>query len=179
MVRLQLIPWSRRILDSELVKESQREDHVLKQVRDWLTTGHQPTKEKLRGQDEETQAYAQILGALQDDEGTLVYRYQSTKGSLQQEMRRILIPEWLRQTVFYDVHRHVSSGHFGQEATVCRAVPRFFWPGMSNYLKAQVRSCADCITKIKKCKQQDTVHYPQIIWVLFRSYTMQDLDFLA
>ena len=57
MVRLQLIPWSRRILDSELVKESQREDHVLKQVRDWLTTGHQPTKEKLRGQDEETQAW--------------------------------------------------------------------------------------------------------------------------
>mgnify|MGYP003312821645 CR=1 FL=1 len=149
------------ILDGEVVKESQREDRVLKQVRDWLTTGHQPTKEELRGQDEETQAYAQILGALHDDEGTLVYRYRSTKGDLQQEMRRILIPERLRQTVFYHVHRHLSAGHFGQEATVCRAVPRFFWPGMSSYLKAQVRSCADCITKIKKCNQRDTVHYPQ------------------
>ena len=149
------------VLDEEQVKQSQRDDPVLRKVREWLQEAHQPTKAELRGESEELQAYAQILGALHDEDDMLVYRYHSNRGGSQQEMRRILIPERLRQSVYYYSHRHVTAGHFGQEATVCRAVPRFFWPGMVTYLKMQVRNCADCLIKIKRCNLRDTVHHPQ------------------
>ena len=148
-------------LDGELIKKSQVEDPILRKIRDWVQQGHQPSKEELKGQDEETQAYAQILGSIFDDEGTLVYRYQSNRDGYQQEMRRILIPENLRQLVYHFVHCHPSAGHFGKQATVLRAIPRFYWPGMNDYLKLAVKNCADCLAKIKRVNLRNAVHYPQ------------------
>ena len=58
----------------ELLIEAQTEDTVLQKVRKWVADGP-PSKEDLRGCSEDERAYAQQLGAIEDDDGLLVLRY--------------------------------------------------------------------------------------------------------
>ena len=148
------------LLDNELIKEAQREDEVLSQVREWLREGRTPSRKELRGQGEELHAYAQRIGTIYEEDDILYLRYQCNRTTGQQR-RRILVPEALKERVFYWTHKHPSCGHFGRQATVLRASPRFYWPGMTADLKRMVGKCPECLTKIRQCNQRDVPHKPQ------------------
>ena len=153
-------PNEEEVLDEEQMQEAQREDEVLQQVRQWIHEGRVPTRQELRGQGEELHAYAQQAGAIYEEDGTLYLKYTPNR-TMGQQRRRLLVPEALRERVFFWTHKHPSCGHFGKEATVLRATPRFYWPGMKRDLQRQVGQCPECLTKIRQCNQRDAQHKPQ------------------
>ena len=148
------------LLDRDLIKEAQQEDEVLRQVKQWLQEGRKPTREELRGQGEELHAYAQRIGAIYEEDDILYLKYRCNQTTGQQR-RRVLIPETLKERVFFWTHKHPSCGHFGRDATVLRASPRFYWPGMTTDLRRMVGKCPECLTKIRQCNQRDVPHKPQ------------------
>ena len=144
----------------ELLIEAQSNDPVLQKVRKWIVDGP-PSKDDLRGSTEVEKAYAQQLGAIEDDRGLLVLRYRFNKG-VPQDRKRALVPPEMRPQVYHYVHQHPTAGHFGQNATAVKAAERFFWPGMVGDVHRFVAECADCLTKIRTVKLKNTVHHPTI-----------------
>ena len=141
--------------------EAQREDPVLQEVAAWLRKGEPPDREAMRGQVEELHRYRAIFGTLKRlEDGLLVY-CQAINDYEEREVTRVLVPEAARQEVFHLSHSHQTAGHFGITATLQRAKKKFYWPGMSLYLKSKVQTCANCLMKQTKVNHRTGPHVPR------------------
>lgn len=146
-------------LSREWLMQAQKEDTVLQQVRKWVTEGKIPSNQELKGESEETRAYAQIAKEceLKDD---LLYFKDSLGFAKDEKTFRILVPEECKEAVFFWSHRHPTAGHFGQRATVLRAKSKFCYVGMYTDLKRKVSGCNDCLAKITKANVKSGSHKP-------------------
>ena len=110
---------------------AQRNDENLKHVFAWKAEGKKMTKAELREiADKELRTYAHHLDSIEEKEGTLYQKYISNRPMDRQKLRAI-IPEELRDQVFYFSHIHPAAGHFGHRGTSTRAAQRFLvaWHG--------------------------------------------------
>ena len=118
------------------------------------------TKAELREiADKELHTYAHHLDSIEEKEGTLYQKYISNRPMDRQKLRAI-IPEGLRDQVFYFSHIHPAAGHFGHRGTSTRAAQRFWWPGMGAELRRRVDRCQDCLAKVQKVNAKDSKHQP-------------------
>ena len=146
-------------LSREWLIQAQKEDRVLQQVRGWVTEGKIPSNQELKGESEETRAYAQIAKEceLKDD---LLYFKDSLGFAKDEKTFRILVPEECKEAVFFWSHRHPTAGHFGQRATILRAKAKFCYIGLYTDLKRKVSGCTDCLAKITKANVKSGRHKP-------------------
>ena len=149
-------------LDRDRIKREQEEDEVLRAVRKWVKGDPPRSKEDLRGLPEDAHVYYKLLGLLHEDEGGVLVRKAAGEEQVDQP-DRILVPsnQAMHNGVFYWSHEHPSAGHFGCNATSLRACQKFYWPGMTGYLKRRVRNCDTCLAKIQKTNLHQTVHKPR------------------
>ena len=149
-----------REVSPEYVIRAQKEDPVVAEVRTWVQEKRKPDKDELKGKEEELKHYAQVLDALEIKNDILYYPYQLNHMGGQKSYRMVM-PNEVRDAVFYWSHQSHLAGHFGQTATVLRAQSRFYYPGMSQDLKRRVAACGDCLVKKGKVKLRDGPHNPQ------------------
>ena len=142
------------------VIRAQKEDPIVAEVRTWVQEKRKPDKEELKGKEEELKAFAQVADALEIHQDILYYPYRLNHLGGEKSYRMVM-PEAIRNSVFYWAHQSISAGHFGQTATVLRAQNRFYYPGMSQDLKRRVANCGDCLAKKAKVKLRDGPHNPQ------------------
>ena len=142
------------------VSIAQKEDPIVAEVRSWVQQNKKPDKEELKGKDEELKHYSQILDALEIRDDILYYPYKLNHLGGQKSYRMVM-PQEIRDAVFYWSHQSTTAGHFGQTATALRAKNRFYYPGMSQDLKRRVANCGDCLVKRSKVKLKDSQHNPQ------------------
>jgi hypothetical protein len=108
-------------LDTDNLKRAQREDEMLQQVAKWIAEDKKLTKEDIkRCESKEMRTYAVNLASLEEVDGILYQKFTSNLPMEKQKLRAI-IPEKLRDQVFYHAHLHPSSGHFGELGTSTRA----------------------------------------------------------
>ena len=148
-------------LDLPNIKKAQQEDDILKTVRKWVMGDPPKNKEELRGQPEDLHVYHKLLQTLHVDEGGILVRKDPQED--QEPTVRILIPdhEKLKKEVFYHCHQHPTAGHFGINSTCMRACKRFYWPGMYEMMRRNIRTCGVCLAKVQKTNLHATVHKPR------------------
>ena len=142
------------------VRRAQKEDPIVAEVRTWVLEKRKPENKELKGKEEELKAYAQVVEALELKDDILYYPYTLNEPG-GQKTYRLVMPESVKDAVFYWSHQSETAGHFGQTATVQRANNKFYYPGMSTDLKQRVSNCGDCLAKRKKVNLKDGVHHPQ------------------
>jgi deoxyuridine 5'-triphosphate nucleotidohydrolase len=152
--------WICELNQMNLAKE-QSEDPLLMQVRNWMKDQEVPTREAMRGLPRELHQYRGIFGALRMDGELMVYRSKVNSYDDQEVKNRVLIPQSLRDEVFFYLHTHQHCGHFGIEATLARAKQRVYYPGMSVDLKNRVRTCGNCLQKVTKTDNKAGAHVPR------------------
>ena len=59
----------------------------------------------------------------------------------------LMLPKALRRDVLYAFHDDPLGGHLGIQKTLDKIRERFYFPRMSDYIKAYVKSCQDCQTR--------------------------------
>ena len=102
------------------VRRAQKEDPVVAEVRTWVQQKKKPSKEDLKGKDDELQHFAQIADALLIKDDILYYPYKLNHlGGVRSY--RMIMPKDIRNAVFYWSHQSITAGHFGQAATTLRA----------------------------------------------------------
>ena len=146
-------------LDQEGLAKAQGEDPVLMKVKEWIEKDARPTKEELRGAPEILKAYAQNLPHLYLSDGILYDKRKLGKIS-GQPLNRLVIPESQYQAVFNWSHKHPTAAHPGEKGTYYRAICRFYWPGITSYLKTQTALCDTCLAKKTTPGKKNTVHKP-------------------
>ena len=146
-------------LDQEGLAKAQGEDPVLMKVKEWIEKDARPTKEELRGAPEILKAYAQNLPHLYLSDGILYDKRKLGKIS-GQPLNRLVIPESQYQAVFNWSHKHPTAAHPGEKGTYYRAICRFYWPGITSYLKTQTALCDTCLAKKTTPGKRNTVHKP-------------------
>ena len=143
----------------ENIKEAQQEDPILKDVRFWVQRNQKPTKQELEGKPLILKHYAQVfeLLSLQND----VLYYTKEMSHIQDKpVTRIVLPERKWRAMFHEVHEDIHSGHFGERATCLKAISRFYWPGIWQWTKDQIKKCQYCISKKIKPNLKEVVHCP-------------------
>ena len=146
----------------EKLRMAQEEDEILGEVRKWVK-GSPKTKRQLKGLSEEYHIYHQYLAALYIDEwGVLMMKYRGGQPISEQKDRLVLphTEDWQASAFFWS-HTHPSAGHFGINATTMRASMKFFWPGMSGYIRRRVRECNSCLAKQQKVDNHQTTYQPK------------------
>ena len=139
---------------------AQRSDNNLKQVLTWVAEGKKITKVDLKKiPDKELRTYAHNIESLVEEDGTLYQKYTPNRPMDKQRLR-VVVPEELREQVFYYSHVHPAAGHFGHKGTSTRAAQRFWWPGMGAELRRRVDKCQDCLAKFQKINAKDAEHKP-------------------
>ena len=148
------------VLCPEGLIQAQRNDKNIGQVLTWLAEKKCMTKAELKEiQDKELRTYAHNLGSLVVEGETLYQKYTPNRPMDKQRLRAV-VPEELRDQVFYFCHVHPASGHFGQTGTSTRAAMRFWWPGMGAELRRRVDKCQECLAKTRKVNAKDAKHEP-------------------
>ena len=146
-----------RDLDREAIIKAQKEDEILIEVRKWLTEG-KPSHEEMKAFGEELKVYAQ-QEIKEEPDGMLVRHVTSNKSPLFKR-NAILVPDTLRDAVYFWSHQHPSAGHFGATATSIRAQAKWYYPGMVTELKRRTKMCSSCLAKAR-VKGKDCVHRPR------------------
>ena len=146
-------------LSRELLREEQGKDLVLKKVRKWMQRGA-PSRAEMKGEGLEAHMYWQIWQALKmTSDGLMVFPFKLNRPP-EGQIERILVPESMKDRVFYHTHHHRSAGHFGVQATIARAQRRFYWPGHTAELRKAVLTCDSCVRKIQKTSPRSHGHQP-------------------
>ena len=145
----------------ETLIKCQKEDKVLKKVRQWIQKDVKPTKEEIQGESEELKKYVQLLDSIRIKNDLLIIVNIGNRWA-EDIIERALIPRRLRRTVYYWNHEHFSAGHFGQRGTILRAQERFYYPGMTEDLKRRVAECPTCLVKQRKVNLKCGEHKPRI-----------------
>ena len=147
--------------DLENIKEAQKEDPILREVREWCSRGQKPSKEELRGKPIMLKHYAQEFEclSLRDD---VLYYTKEIQAIQDKPVIRIVLPERKHRAMFKHVHEDLHSGHFGQRATCLKAISRFYWPGIWGDVKEMVAKCEHCISKKTQPNTKDAIHHPVI-----------------
>ena len=140
-----------------LFKE-QAEDDILKMVRIWICQERLPERKDLRGLHQEAQQYAQIFETLKiGEDGILMQEMENALGPV----KRILVPDKLRDAVFKMSHQHASAGHFGVTASISRVKKNFYYPNLHQDVRTRVATCLQCLAKVTKEKRNAGIHVPQ------------------
>ena len=146
-------------MDKSSMIQAQKEDPILKEVRSWVEKKQKPTSRELKGAQELLISYAQgyeHLCLIND----LLYDKRRIGPVTNKPLFRLVIPSSKYPAVFYWSHEHLSAAHPGIRATYMRAASRFYWPGLSNYIKQMVAICQRCLAKQTQPNRKDGPHRP-------------------
>ena len=148
-----------RNLSRENLVKVQKEDPIIAEVRQWVTSGQKPSKQDLRLKDEDYKVFRQHFDALKIQDDILYYplKLNSLAGN---EAWRIVLPREQGGLAFKWAHSHLSAGHFGVSATLKRAQKKFFYVGMTSDLQRRVEGCPTCIAKRTKINTKTGKHVP-------------------
>ena len=75
----------------------------------------------------------------------ILYRKKMDKTT---EVYQLILPEKHRKEVLKGLHDDI--GHMGRERTLDLVSTRFYWPGMSEAVKAHIKNCLPCIKRKMK-----------------------------
>ena len=148
-------------LSREVLSEKQKQDPVLSQVRAWVEARTKPTKQELRGKDEDLKVFAQHFEKLIVENDLLYYTACVNYVGDNDTVRRVVVPRDYMDNVFYWCHEHETAGHFGEKGTIARAKAKFYYPGMAASLQRMVKACKSCLAKITKVNLKKGIHVPQ------------------
>ena len=109
-----------------------------------------PTKQELRGKDEDLKVFAQHFEKLIVENDLLYYTACVNYVGDNDTVRRVVVPRDYMDNVFYWCHEHETAGHFGEKGTIARAKAKFYYPGMAASLQRMVKACKSCLAKITK-----------------------------
>ena len=79
---------------------------------------------------------------LQMRDGVLCRSWESDDGK---SVRwKLVLPKKLREEVLHELHGGQTSGHLGVAKTLAKVKLRYYWPGMTAYVRSFIRQCELC-----------------------------------
>ena len=127
------------------------------------------SKEERKGWGREAQLLFQASRKLTINpaDGIIEYRGERAGGRTQPTP---YIPKTLRKEAFRSVHCAPDAGHWSRDSTVERARRYFFWPELSQDVRAWVAACDICVTKRRSTDNKDCTYQPR-----YSGYPMQTI----
>lgn len=135
------------LLDLNRIREEQKNDVILTEVRKWIEKGEKPRDlQKLRLPPELIRYWKQFnLLAIRGD--VLVrkwIRHNKKHNDIEIERFLVLVPESLRETVLRIHHDTLLTTHPGIEGTYQQVTRQYYWPQMRDEVDLFVKSCIKC-----------------------------------
>ena len=131
-------------LSQEDLRVAQRNDADLALVLSWYddTTGSlvRPSEEALVGTSAKIRRYAAEISLFAIHDGILWYDG-AAEGD---DVLMFVVPESLKSIAVSSVHDLPGGGHLGGDKTVAKCKQRFFWYGMSTFVKTYIQACLVC-----------------------------------
>ena len=123
--------------DSFRISTLQREDPVCITLHSWIVAREFPPWAEVKSMLPELRSLWHHRNNLSvDDIGTL-WRKRSSQSPLLQ----LLVPKAGREQLFLSYHASLFGGHLGRTHTLARLSHRFYWLGMSDYVKEWLGQC--------------------------------------
>ena len=123
------------------LKEEQGKDNSLTPLRDWLTSGEEPSE-----------ATIMLWGPAQKFVWTNRQAFKLVQGTIcmrKDDQDTVLVPQAIQAEIIQLHHDLPSAGHQGRERTKARIKQRYFWYGMSKDIRQYVLQCPDCAANKK------------------------------
>ncbi|CEM32443.1 unnamed protein product [Vitrella brassicaformis CCMP3155] len=151
--------------DEEIIT-LQRNDEELGQTCEYLTTGKEPSDEKI--------ARMVRSGSY---EFSLIDRklFRIFRAPSRGITPCLVVPPPLREKVLYENHGHVLAGHLGLQRTVSRISLRYWWRGMYDDIKRWVMNCPVC----RAARQRPTTHWPLKPIPVTRAFELVGMDIVG
>ena len=132
------------------LSSAQHADPVLTQVLSWYDHGTgafvRPPESSLIGQSRDVRRFAGDLSLFRMQDGVL---YRVVPSDTDCDSFLLVVPDSLKDKAVTSVHC-VPGGHQGQDSTLTRCRQRFYWLGMTEYVRNFVRSCGVCEQSSKR-----------------------------
>ena len=130
--------------NSKLITSVQMTDSEITIVRNWLIDGKFPARtQDFAPASYELKAYWIGRKSLFLDENNILWRRRSDAGARAQ----LVVPRSMRNTIFNDSHHTMYGGHFGITHTHSKLQLRYFWPGMSDFVRDRISACHKCVAR--------------------------------
>ena len=133
------------------LKDAQQSDPVLCHVLSWFDLGTgafvRPPESSLSTLSQDVRRYAGDVSLLRMQDGVLYYLSQWNDTECDRLL--LVIPDSLREQAVASIHC-VPGGHQGQDKTLDKCRQRFFWLGLSTFVRNFVRCCPVCERSSKK-----------------------------
>lgn len=119
--------------------EGQREDPILREVREWLTNQRRPAREEIVSGSPELKAYWNMFSSLFLCNGKVCRHISQTPD----EHHQLLVPRNRVREIIQQAHESPVGGHFGKQRTLAKVKQQFYWIDCTRDVE---RHCATCIT---------------------------------
>ena len=130
--------------DTEDMKKAQMEDAAVGPVYKFLLGSEpKPSWDMVSHLSQETKTLLTSWNRLSLKEGLLYYHWVG-EGSAEEDRFKLVLPEKYRSVVLEQLHDAKTAAHLGANKVYQKVKVRFYWPGMSQYVRWWIASCQTC-----------------------------------
>ena len=130
--------------DNEAMRTAQREDKSVGPVYKLLEDSEEkPTWEQVSHWSQESKTLITGWSSLCLKDGLLYYRWVG-ENCRESERLKLVVPEGFRDVILEQLHDSRTGAHLGVSKVYEKVKARYYWPGMSRYVKWWVSSCLTC-----------------------------------
>ena len=138
--------------NAEVIAQEQDQDPDIALVKGWVRLQKKPDKFSINSASRIGKIYAGLFDSLFIDLNDIL-RYRREKDPLTGRVYTpLLLPKNLWTLAIERAHK--AAGHMATEATVTRALTKFYFPGMKGVVDNYIQRCHACQTKVKNTKDQ-------------------------
>ena len=131
-------------LSYQNLRQAQWEDSSIQPILQSKEENKKPDRRTIKGQSRELRRLYQMWDQLIVRNNLLYRQFQNPDGT---SHLQLVVPRKLRDEILQEVHGGITSGHFGEDKTLCRLKERFYWPGHYNDVRTHCQSCSACASR--------------------------------
>ena len=131
--------------DAEIVR-MQTNDHDVAKLRKWVENKEKPTWQEVAKESGVLKTWwGRFEQLFLSEDGVLYLIWEHDTYSYRCPKYRVVTPQSLRPHILRELHDSKTAGHLGIRKTRARTfLSRYFWPGMSEYVRRWVMNCLKC-----------------------------------
>ena len=129
------------------IQKCQLQDKNLAQIITWLKADVKPSGPEVQQSCPEVRHYWNCWDTLLLHDGLLCRNYQRTDGSA--AYLQLIVPAKMRETIMYQMHHALLSGHLGFRKTKQKTLMKYYWFNIRDDIRNWVKQCEVC-GKVKK-----------------------------
>lgn len=132
------------------VLERQQSDPNIKFVADALTQGSRPQHSEVIALSPTCRHYWSLWQSLELHDGCLYKRFHKRNGV--GSYLQLIVPNGCKETILYQMHNNLLSGHLGEKKTREKIMDRFYWYNLRDDVRQWVKTCLECQANKKPIK---------------------------